>query len=163
MLSLLWVNLCFTLCVLTRAGISCRRTNFSGCAVGRGRKLERWNLRHRKARLGQFPAAVLTDDRLKIMGIHHLGVLEASCPALVSPDSTLTAGQPTFLLESLWEMVSPSVFQLLVAVLIPWLVTPHCIASYLFLSLHPFFLTLLPSSFCFKTIVINQIHQRNSE
>ena len=97
------------------------------------------------------------------MGIHRLRVLEASCPALVSLDLILTAGQSLFLLESLWEMVSPSVVQLLVVVLIPWLVTPHCIASLLLLSLHPFFLTLLPSSFCFKTIMINQTHQRNSE
>ena len=86
--------------------------NPNGCTAGRGRKGERWSLRHRKAPSGQFPAAVLTDDRLKIMGIHHLRVLAASCPALVPPDSTLTPGRPT-LLESVWEMLSPSVFQLL--------------------------------------------------
>lgn len=63
------------------------------------------------------------------MGIHHLRVLEASCPALVSLDLLLTAGQSLFLLESLWEMVPPSVVQLLVVVLIPGLVTPHCMAS----------------------------------
>ena len=86
--------------------------NPNGYTAGRGRKGERWSQRHRKAPSGQFPAAALTDGWLKIMAIHHLEVLEASCPALVSPDLTLTAGQPT-LLESVWEMLSPSVFQLL--------------------------------------------------
>ena len=33
-LSLLWVNLRFTLCVLTRAGASCRRTNFIATGAG---------------------------------------------------------------------------------------------------------------------------------
>lgn len=176
MLSLLWVNLCFTIRVLTRAGISCRRTNFSAT---RARWEPKWLYCRAWEKRGEVePEAEASTVRsvsccclsrwpqtpwLKIMGIHRLRVLEASCPALVSLDLILTAGQSLFLLESLWEMVSPSVVQLLVVVLIPWLVTPHCIASLLLLSLHPFFLTLLPSSFCFKTIMINQTHQRNSE
>lgn len=177
MLSLLWVHLCSTICVLTRAGISCRRTNFSATRARWEPKwlyFRAWEKRGevqpeaQESTLGSVSCCCLNrwpqTCWLKIMGIHHLRVLEASCPGLVSVDSILAAGQSMFLLESLWEMVFPSVFRVLVTVLIPWLMTPRCIASsLLLLSLHPFFLTLLPSSFCFKTIMINQTHQRNSE
>ena len=151
---------------------------------------------------------------LKTTWIHDVTVLEDRCPALVSLGLIQTAGWLMFLLEALWEIMSPGLFQLLEVVLIPWLVTPHHTASslcfpchisfifFLFLLLfwpHPWhvevlrlgtehllqqqpkplqwqhqilnplchrriptslFLTFLPPSFSYKTLMMNWAHQR---